>query len=125
MYQARAVLSRLLRTIPDPANTTETLATTITGVKLRAQLLHESSAPSARDAGWGRAIARRGHTEVPPYQAFERIDGGVDRRVRPGQRLPMQKSEAHPTVRWTLTGPLGAAIIWLLRVLCVARLCHA
>ena len=40
--------------------------------------------------------AFRGHTEVPPYQAFELRNLGADRRVRPGQRMRCKT----PTRTW-------------------------
>ena len=43
-----------------------------------------------------RLGAPKGHTQVPPYEAFDLSDVGADLCVRPGQRLPMQKSDAHP-----------------------------
>jgi hypothetical protein len=46
------------------------------------------------------APALRGHTQVPRYEAFDRLcalrDVGADLRVRPGQRMPMQNSAAPP-----------------------------
>jgi len=43
------------------------------------------------------------HTQVPPSWGFDLIEVGADLRVRPGQRLPMQTSDAHPChlMLWT------------------------
>ena len=46
----------------------------------------------------GFAPALRGYTQVPPYKAFDLIGVGAELRVRPGQRMPMQNSDAHTSV---------------------------
>jgi hypothetical protein len=55
--------------------------------------------------GWASRLCARpqGDTQVPPYQAFDLIDVGVDLRVHPGQRLPMQTADAHPHPTLLLT----------------------
>jgi hypothetical protein len=57
----------------------------------------------ARMTGWG-APAHGGHTPVSPYQAFDLIVVGADPRVRPGQRLPRQNTDAHPYWVFRLSG---------------------
>jgi hypothetical protein len=52
------------------------------------------------------APALKAHTPVPPYQASDRSDGGVDLHVRPGQRLLMQHSDADLSARRVDTAPV-------------------
>jgi hypothetical protein len=78
-----------------------TPADSIAGLSLNHREL--TTLPLARQAPLGHGVwlmvlrpSTGGHTPVPPYQAFDWIHIGADPHVRPGQRLPMQDSDAHP-----------------------------